>query len=172
MLGLGGGHERRAESGADEADARLDLIKGGGGALLREKIVAASGKRMVVIADETKLVARLGAFPLPIEVIPFGQFTTAARIVAVAEALGYRGIKPVLRLKDGKVEAVHGDSFYAVVEFSTPQHAEVLLNYGNWSKKGSPHVEDQIKLMSRKQMRPIWKDRKDIEAHLEAKKTF
>jgi ribose 5-phosphate isomerase A len=88
--------------GADEADAQLDLIKGGGGALLREKIVAASGKRMVVIADESKLVARLGAFPLPIEVIPFGRYTTAARIVAVAESLGYRGIKPVLRLKDGK----------------------------------------------------------------------
>ena len=50
--------------GADEIDPRLRLIKGGGGALLREKIVAAASKRMVVIADSTKLVARLGAFPL------------------------------------------------------------------------------------------------------------
>ena len=74
--------------------------------------------------------------------------------------------------KDGKVEGIQGDTFFAVVEFSTPIHAEGLLSYGNWSKKGSPHVEDQIKLMSRKEMRPIWKDRKDIEAHLEAKKTF
>ena len=79
------------------------------------------------------------------------------------------GVSP---FKDGKVEGVQGDTFFAVVEFSTPIHAEGLLSYGNWSKKGSPHVEDQIKLMSRKEMRPIWKDRKDIEAHLEARKTF
>ena len=65
-----------AVDGADEADANLDLIKGGGGALLREKIVAASAKRMVVIADESKLVPRLGAFAVPVEVIPFGHGTT------------------------------------------------------------------------------------------------
>src|SRR2546429_143320 len=59
-----------AVDGADEADGNLDLIKGGGGALLREKIVAASAARMVVIADESKLVSRLGAFPVPVEVIP------------------------------------------------------------------------------------------------------
>ena len=63
--------------GADEADHNLDLIKGGGGALLREKIVAASSARMIVIADESKLVPRLGAFPLPVEVIAFGHRTTA-----------------------------------------------------------------------------------------------
>jgi len=59
--------------GADEADAQLNLIKGGGGALLREKIVAAASERLVIIADSTKLVAQLGKFPLPIEVIPFAQ---------------------------------------------------------------------------------------------------
>src|SRR5947209_2110829 len=53
--------------GADEADRNFDLIKGAGGALLKEKIVAASSKRMMVIADESKLVARLGQFPLPVE---------------------------------------------------------------------------------------------------------
>jgi len=79
------------------------------------------------------------------------------------------GVSP---FKDGKVEGIQGDTFFAVIEFSTPLHAEGLLSYGNWSKKGSPHVEDQIKLMSRKEMRPIWRDRKDVEAHLEAKKTF
>ena len=79
------------------------------------------------------------------------------------------GVTP---FKDGKVDGISGDTFFAVVEFSTPIHAEGLLSYGNWSKKGSPHVEDQIKLMSRKEMRPIWKDRKEIEAHLEARKTF
>src|SRR5215468_1919119 len=58
--------------GADEIGPDLSLIKGGGGALLREKIVAAASGRMVVIADETKWVPALGAFPLPIEVMPFG----------------------------------------------------------------------------------------------------
>lgn len=79
------------------------------------------------------------------------------------------GVTP---FKNGKVEGIQGDTFFAVVEFSTPIHAEGLLSYGNWSKKGSLHVEDQMKLMSRKEMRPIWKDRKDIEAHLEARKVF
>ena len=88
--------------GADEADAKLDLIKGGGGALFREKIVAASGKRMIVIADESKLVARLGAFRLPVEVIAFGHRTTVSRIAAAAETLGYGNLHPVLRAKDGK----------------------------------------------------------------------
>jgi len=62
--------------GADETDRALNLIKGGGGAHLREKIVAISSKRMVVIADKSKLVRRLGKFPLPVEVIPYGQSTT------------------------------------------------------------------------------------------------
>lgn len=62
--------------GADEIDGDLGLIKGGGGALLREKIVAGASKRMVVIADETKLVDRLGRFPLPIEVNSFGLGAT------------------------------------------------------------------------------------------------
>lgn len=88
--------------GADEADHNLDLIKGGGGALLREKIVAASSARMVVIADESKLVQRLGAFPLPVEVIAFGHRSTASRIVAAAQALGYAQMVPKLRLKDGQ----------------------------------------------------------------------
>lgn len=73
---------------------------------------------------------------------------------------------------NGKVEGVAGDTYFAVIEFSTPVHAEALLSYGNWSKKGSPHVEDQMRLLSRKEMRPIWRDRKDVEAHLEAKKIF
>ena len=58
--------------GADEIAPDLSLIKGGGGALLREKIVAAASARMVVIADESKWVAMLGRFPLPIEIVPFG----------------------------------------------------------------------------------------------------
>ena len=66
--------------GADEVDPALNLIKGGGGALLREKIVAAASDRMIVIADETKWVDALGRFPLPVEVIPFGLAATRRAI--------------------------------------------------------------------------------------------
>jgi ribose 5-phosphate isomerase A len=77
--------------GADEIDHELRLIKGGGGALLREKIVAAASRRMAVIADATKLVRRLGAFPLPIEVVPFGLAATRVHIERAAAALGLAG---------------------------------------------------------------------------------
>jgi acyl-homoserine-lactone acylase len=73
---------------------------------------------------------------------------------------------------NGKTEAISGDTFFAVIEFSTPQRAEALLGYGNWSKKGSAHVDDQLPLLSRKEMRPVWRDRKTIEANLETRKTF
>jgi ribose 5-phosphate isomerase A len=66
--------------GADEFDVNLNLIKGGGAALLQEKIVATASDRMIVIADAAKEVAQLGAFPLPVEVIPFGYQTTKALI--------------------------------------------------------------------------------------------
>ncbi|MEM7710220.1 MAG: ribose-5-phosphate isomerase RpiA [Pseudomonadota bacterium] len=66
--------------GADEVDPGLDLIKGGGGALLQEKIVATASDMMVVITDPSKVVETLGAFPLPVEVIPFGWQTTKALI--------------------------------------------------------------------------------------------
>lgn len=66
--------------GADEFDAQLNLIKGGGGALLQEKIVATASDRMIVITDKSKEVAQLGAFPLPVEVIPFGWETTKTLI--------------------------------------------------------------------------------------------
>lgn len=71
--------------GADEVDPDFNLIKGGGGALLREKIVASASARMTVIADETKWVDRLGRFPLPIEVMPFGLGATKAAIARVLE---------------------------------------------------------------------------------------
>lgn len=77
--------------GADEFDASLRLIKGGGGALLREKIVAAASKRMFVIADATKEVGTLGAFPLPVEVDRFGARSTRLHIERAARGLGLIG---------------------------------------------------------------------------------
>lgn len=77
--------------GADELDAHLRLIKGGGGALLREKIVAAASSRMIAIADRSKLVAALGAYPLPLEVVAFGQRATRMRIEQTLSRLGLAG---------------------------------------------------------------------------------
>lgn len=77
--------------GADEVGPGLCLIKGGGGALLREKIVASASRRMIVIADEAKLVPTLGRFPLPVEVVPFGLAATRIAMRACAERLGLSG---------------------------------------------------------------------------------
>lgn len=77
-----------AVDGADEIDPQFNLIKGGGGALLREKIVAAAARDFIVIADGSKLVDRLGAFPLPIEVTPFAVPLTARKIAAALRACG------------------------------------------------------------------------------------
>nr|Q07Q53.1 RecName: Full=Ribose-5-phosphate isomerase A; AltName: Full=Phosphoriboisomerase A; Short=PRI [Rhodopseudomonas palustris BisA53] len=85
--------------GADEIDPALNLVKGGGGALLREKIVAAASGRMIVIADDSKLVETLGRFPLPIEVIPFGLAATRR---AIEQALAVCGIDGELKLRNGK----------------------------------------------------------------------
>lgn len=80
-----------AIDGADEIDPHLNLIKGLGGALLREKIVASAAQRFVIVADSSKLVNQLGTrAPLPVEVVPFGQALTAQRLREL-------GAKPVLR---------------------------------------------------------------------------
>lgn len=81
--------------GADEIDAQGAMIKGGGAALTREKIVASVADKFVCIADGSKLVEVLGKFPLPVEVIPMGQ-------AAVARQLAALGGEPRLRMKDGK----------------------------------------------------------------------
>ena len=84
--------------GADEFDADLNLIKGGGGALLQEKIVATASDRMVVIADIGKQVETLGAFPLPVEVIPFGWQTTQALIEETLISMDVLGRDTTLRM--------------------------------------------------------------------------
>lgn len=87
--------------GADEIDPQLGLIKGGGGALLREKIVAAASEKMLVIADASKLVDTLGKFPLPIEVNEFGLGATKIAIAKVAADLGLEGPLEI-RMTNGK----------------------------------------------------------------------
>lgn len=84
--------------GADEFDADLSLIKGGGGALLQEKIVATASDQMVVIADAGKEVETLGAFPLPVEVIPFGWQTSKALIEEMLHSLDVLGTSSSLRM--------------------------------------------------------------------------
>ncbi len=76
--------------GADEFDPQLNLIKGGGGALLREKIIASASRQVVIIADSSKQVAVLGKFPLPVEVIPFAQPLMAKRIAALGATVKVR----------------------------------------------------------------------------------
>lgn len=88
--------------GADEVDPDLNLIKGGGAAHLREKIVATASDRMVVIADQGKVVDRLGAFHLPVEVIPFGWQTTKTQIQRALDDLGLTHRPILLRKRDGE----------------------------------------------------------------------
>jgi ribose 5-phosphate isomerase A len=94
--------------GADDIDKELRLIKGGGGALLREKIVATASDRMLVIADEAKLVDTLGAFPLPVEVVTFGLNATRNMIEMLAADAGCQG-EITLRVKaDGSIFKTDG----------------------------------------------------------------
>jgi ribose 5-phosphate isomerase A len=81
--------------GADEADPNLNLTKGGGGALLREKVVAYASERFYCVVDDGKLVDKLHAFPLPVEIIPFAH-------KVVERALVRLGMQPTLRQRDGK----------------------------------------------------------------------
>lgn len=86
--------------GADEVGPHLALIKGGGAALTREKLVWTASARCVVVADAGKLVATLGVFPLPVEVVAFGHVATAARIAAACAHHG-SPVEPRLRLREG-----------------------------------------------------------------------
>jgi ribose 5-phosphate isomerase A len=113
--------------GADEVDPELRLIKGGGGALLREKIVASASRRMIVIADETKMVDVLGAFPLPIEVNPFGLGATRIAIERLASSLGLSG---EIRLRQGGEENFKTDGGHYILDacFGRISDAEALAS--------------------------------------------
>jgi ribose 5-phosphate isomerase A len=94
--------------GADEVAPDLILIKGGGGALLREKIVASASKRMIVIADESKWVSMLGQFPLPIEIAPFGATAIHRAVEAAAAEAGCPGPAILRKGKDGHAFVTDG----------------------------------------------------------------
>jgi ribose 5-phosphate isomerase A len=100
-------HLELAVDGADEIDPDLNLIKGGGGALLREKIVAAAAERFLVIADSSKRVHRLGTFPLPVEIVPFGWRSTAEKVAEAVRASGCA--ENFLHLRGGEAHPFRSD---------------------------------------------------------------
>ncbi len=112
--------------GADEVDADLNLTKGGGGALLREKIVAAASDMMYVIADESKMVQHLGAFDLPIEVNPFGLRATQIAISAGAQQLGLQGELKLRNSSDNTPFLTDGGHYILDASFGLIQDANAL----------------------------------------------
>lgn len=110
--------------GADEIDPAFRLIKGGGGALLREKIVAAASAQMIVIADESKWVETLGAFPLPVEVVRFGFNLTQQRVEAALRETGCEGSAATLRVSGKANEPVITDGGNYILD----AHAKRIAN--------------------------------------------
>ncbi|PRD37082.1 ribose-5-phosphate isomerase RpiA [Gemmobacter lutimaris] len=117
--------------GADEIDSQLNLIKGGGAALLQEKIVATASDQMIVIADAAKEVAQLGAFPLPVEVIPFGWQTTKALIEETLVSLDVLNRDCTLRM-NGDAPLVTDEANYIVdlhlKRIGNPRQLSLVLN--------------------------------------------
>lgn len=116
-----------AFDGADQVDPSFNLIKGGGGALLKEKIVAASAKRFVVLVDHTKRVPVLGGtFPLPVEVVPFGWGNTVRQIELLTQS------RVVLRERNGAPFRTESGNYIVDVHLAKidrPQEFEIALNY-------------------------------------------
>ncbi|WP_129728263.1 ribose-5-phosphate isomerase RpiA [Ectobacillus funiculus] len=113
-----------AIDGADEVSRDLDLIKGGGGALLREKIIAKAAKTFIVVADPHKMVDKLGSFPLPVEVVPFGFEMTMKYLQEL-------GGSPQLRQKDGIPFRTDNDNYIfdcSFPEITSPEDLEKDLN--------------------------------------------
>jgi ribose 5-phosphate isomerase A len=107
--------------GADEVDPNLNGIKGGGGALLNEKIVASSSKKNIWVVDSTKRVGQLGRFPLPIEVVPFGAKQTFNKLLS----LGYN---PNFRSADGNNYVTDGNHFIIDLQLNKIEKPEELNN--------------------------------------------
>jgi ribose 5-phosphate isomerase A len=113
-----------AIDGADEVNPDLELIKGGGGALLREKIIARAAKTFIVVADSSKRVEKLGAFRLPVEVIPFGYEMTEKHIrdIGLVPEIRYNGKTPFITDNGNYILDCH------IPEHVQPEMLELLLN--------------------------------------------
>ncbi len=114
--------------GADEIDPELNLIKGGGGALLREKIVAMASNRVCIIADASKRVERLGAFPLPVEIVDFGLAATLAMIEASAAEAECRGTIALRRGGGGELFRTDGGHLIVDCAFGSIPNVELLAD--------------------------------------------
>jgi ribose 5-phosphate isomerase A len=112
--------------GADELDDALRLVKGGGGALLREKIVAAASARLVIIADASKRVAQLGRFPLPVEVVRFGHVATMALMRELAAEVGCEGDIRLRRTPSGEPFVTDNSNLIYDCAFGAIADAELL----------------------------------------------
>ncbi|MFC0472409.1 ribose-5-phosphate isomerase RpiA [Halalkalibacter kiskunsagensis] len=112
-----------AIDGADEVDPHFNLIKGGGGSLVREKIVNAASNKVIIVVDESKIVTRLGKFALPIEVVPFGWEVTASYISEL-------GCKPILRKRENQVFVSNNgnyilDCLFDKIEIASELHLRI-----------------------------------------------
>lgn len=112
--------------GADEVDDTLQLIKGGGGALLREKIVAAASDKMIVIADVSKRVRTLGAFPLPVEVVRFGFAATRNMIEVLSADAGCAGTITLRTGADGQPFITDGGNYILDCAFGRIDEPDAL----------------------------------------------
>ena len=112
--------------GADQLDEELRLIKGGGGALLREKIVATASGRMIVIADASKRVAVLGSHPLPLEVVQFGLTATRNMVIALAADAGCEGEITLRQGADGKPFVTDSGNYILDCAFGSIEDPEDL----------------------------------------------
>lgn len=116
-----------AIDGTDEVDANYNLLKGGGGSLVREKLIGIAANKLIIIADKSKVVSTLGAFSLPVEILPFGWNVTKHRISKL-------GCEPTLRKKEGEVFISDNGNYIVDCEFGVISHPEI--------------VHEQLKLMS------------------------
>jgi acyl-homoserine-lactone acylase len=117
--------------------------------------------------------ARYGALD-----VPWGEVHRFRRGEADLPANGFHDPYGVFRMAwfaeadDGRLAVTGGDTYVAAIEFSEPVRAMAVLGYGNSSQPGSPHLADQLQFLARKELRPVWRTREEIEAHLSYRTSF